>query len=84
MRFPPEAAASALPNAMSQRARTQEIVMTTANSSARPSRTGRVAAVLAAVVAIAALSGCVIAPYPGPGYYHHDAYWHDRGGYYYR
>ncbi len=84
MRAPPAAAGSALPNAVSQRARIQEIVMTTANPSARPSRTARVSVVLAAVVALAALSGCVIAPYPGPGYYHHDAYWHDRGGYYYR
>ncbi|HUN49018.1 MAG TPA: hypothetical protein VMU85_20965 [Stellaceae bacterium] len=51
-----------------------------------PARSRRVAAICAAAVVLAGLSGCVIAPYPGPGYYHRDHYyWHDdyyRGGYY--
>lgn len=64
--------------------------MTIGKSTARPSRARRIGAVLAAAVAISSLAGCVIAPYPEPGYYRHDGhYWHDRddyrrGGYYYR
>ncbi len=57
--------------------------MTIGNSTTRRSRAGRVAAVLAAVVVVAGLAGCVVAPYPGPGYYRHDGYyWHDRDDYY--
>jgi len=64
--------------------------MTIGKSIARPPRAGRVAAVIAAVVVLAGLAGCVIAPYPGPGYYRHDDYYdhgrgdYYRGGYYYR
>lgn len=59
--------------------------MTIGNSVIRPRRAGRIAAVVAAVVVLASLAGCVIAPYPGPGYYRHDDYYgHERGGYYYR
>jgi len=43
---------------------------------------GRLAAILAAAAVLAGLSGCVIAPYPEPGYYHHGYYWHDRDDYY--
>lgn len=57
--------------------------MTIGNSSERPRRASRIAAVLGAIVMLAGLAGCVVAPYPGPGYYRHDDYYgHERGNYY--
>jgi len=56
--------------------------MAIGHSTAGRKRAGRLAAILAAAVALAGLSGCVIAPYPDPGYYHHEHYWHDRDDYY--
>jgi hypothetical protein len=35
----------------------------------------RLGPILAALAVVTALSGCIIVPYPGPGYYHHHRDW---------
>ena len=51
-------------------------------------RLGTGAGLMAAVVALTVLSGCVVAPAYGPGYYRgyygHGSYYRDRDDYYYR
>ena len=46
----------------------------TGKLSTRPPKPRRIARLAAALVLAAALSGCVVYPYPGPGYHDHYYY----------